>query len=228
MKTSNDNDVNEQSLLSDPEFVALMDAEYQAEKPLKNDIEQNTMWKDIERRISKSSPIMARPWARWLSAMAAAVILVPMVWLALLSPEDSQRFKGEASSSVPVLSSYLLSPDGQTRIIGNGVQPGDTLVFKIGATEPMLIGIAISVNQHAYSLRFKSEELAAGMEQLVTHGGNTYGYAVEKADQSLSVCALNLNDKSENLTEPAALAAAVKRLPIFACATFYVNGVPPT
>lgn len=224
MNETDKNRADDKILLSDQEFVALMDAEHKKQPHVVTDLEKQAIWNKVDQRIGQRSGVKMRPIAGWLAALAAALVAIPIAMLSLLPSEHTRRNKGETFTPAVVLNTYLLLPNGETRIIGNGVQPGDTLVLKTGVTEPAVVGLAVSVNRQPFSLRFTSEELAAGMEHLLINGQSTYGYVVEKTDTVLTFCALNLTDGAVSADDASTVQEAVKRLPASACATLFVNG----
>jgi|GEM_PF-4795621 len=214
---------DDKNMLSDHDFVALMEAEHKAQPITTNDVEKQAMWNAVEQRVSKKSTRNLRPWASWLVAAAAALVAIPYLLLQLAPSEQILRTKGAVSQTPVVLTAYLLQANGQTSILGNSVQSGDTVILKVGATESTRIALALSINQQPFSLRFVSEELAAGMEQLLVNGKKTYGYAVEPTDHALTFCALSSDEDPGKFEDTTRLSQAIKQLPASACTTLFVN-----
>jgi len=190
MNRSQNKAETDKNLLSDDDFVALMDAEYQSMQTSENELEKQQIWQSIDQRIQKTKRVSRRTW---LSLASAAMIVLAVLPLLLLntSPQVSIRLKGE-QTPLPALhlSVYSFNSNGELKPLSHTANVGDTLVFKIGATEQVVVGLTTAVNQREPLVRFVSDKLAAGMEQLLERDGRAYGYIVEVDDRELEFCAI--------------------------------------
>lgn len=181
------------NLLSDDEFVALMQAEHDRQRPQYNELEKQRIWNTISQQVAQNR--QGRNWWSYAAVAMLALVVLPVVLLQMPT-EDITRSKGASGPGI-VLHAYVLQSDNSLRRVEHSVGLGDTLVFKAGVTEASTAGIVLQENDGERRIRFVSEELAPGMDQLVLRGEKTYGFKVEDYHQRLSVCALAVYDPSE-------------------------------
>jgi len=213
----------DKNLLSDDDFVALMEAEYQSIPASENELEKQQIWQSIEQKIQKSQRTHRPIWFSFASAAVIVLAVLPLLWLST-SPSPSVRLKGE-QAPLPALhlSVYALNNQGELKPLSYTVNAGDTLVFKIGATEPVVVGLAAAVNHSELKVRFVSDKLAAGMEQLLERDDRAYGYIVELDDRELAFCAVGAYRIDQLEVAMKSFINKQDLLPREACLTLYVN-----
>lgn len=211
-------------LLSDDEFVALLETEYEnvrkSQEP--NELEKKKNWQAIEART------LGRKRSRlktWLSLASAAVIVLSVLPIFLVTgPEqDMVRLKGEPTLPALRVSAYSLSDSGELKPLSHSVHVGETIVFKLGAIEQLVVGLVAAVNSGDLSVRFVSDKLPAGMEQLLERDGRAYGYVVEEQDNELEFCTVGAytTDQLESVLQTVRDNKNLLRRE--ACVTLYVN-----
>jgi len=222
MNKSQSNREIDQNLLSDDEFVALMDAEYQSMQVSENELEKQQVWQTIDQGVKKTKRADRRTW---LSLASAAMIVLMVLPLLLLNTpqQESVRLKGE-QAPLPALhlSVYSLNNNGELKPLSHTANVGDTLIFKIGATEQLLVGL-VAVNHGQPRVRFVSDKLAAGMEQLLERDGRAYGYIIEADDRELEFCAIAAYGTDQLEVAIKSFIDKQNLLAREACSTLYVN-----
>ena len=222
MKQSQEKPDIETDLLSDEEFAALIQQEFSAGDERVDEIEKQQVWNDIQGDAIKRTKRLTTPWI----SLAVAAVLV-MVFIPLLNinmpVDDGTRIKGSATMLPVYLSAFRLEANGALAPVSQSVTVGDTLVFKLGAVEQLVVGLAVSENDGNARTRFVSDRMSAGMEQLLERDERTYGYVVEKEHNKLLFCAVAGRTTEELESVISMLDQTWNAIPHEACAGFFVN-----
>ncbi|MDH5728879.1 MAG: hypothetical protein OEZ58_07800 [Gammaproteobacteria bacterium] len=187
-------DAKLRKLMSEQEFIDLMDAEFQTHTFLQNDVQKQADWKEIENQLPERHQY--RRWWSYASVAALIVLFVPIV-LFQMGENDQSRFKGGEAISNINLYAFALQHDNSLRRLAHTVNVGDTLVLKIGATEKITAAVYVAENAKILDLRFLSEVLSPGMDQLISRQEKAYGFTVEPQHISLEICVLDATEQDQ-------------------------------
>ncbi len=176
-------------LMSDDEFVRLMDAEYEKYRRPSREKDKREIWRDMARIIDREKFAGDRQRFAYAIAASLVIMLVPAL---LMSPatKESHRTKGENVVPEVKLVPYVLAGNGELRMFKPDILAGDTLVFKAEVSRVAYVALLLARNDMPPAVKFDGGPQAPGSELLLENGGDTYGYRLEKDDASLRFCAV--------------------------------------
>lgn len=197
-------DSNSMKLLTDDDFVDLMDAAFNAENQsdnqTENELEKARAWKNISEHVFEephSNNVKTSAKTTLLRRLLSTAALLTLTFIPLslyMQSGPDERIKGDAEfvNIDTRLFGYFMDSSGDIiRSTGRG-SIGDTLLFKVSLSQSAYVGLILSRNSHEPELRFVSDNLAATGEILVQMDDNTYGYKIEATDKNLEFCALSM------------------------------------
>ncbi len=204
-----DDDSQDMKLLTDADFVELMDAAFEAESradsQAENELEKARVWKNISEHVfiepqkanAKTSPKTKLRSRLFSTAAMLAILMIPLSFF--MQSDYDERIKGD-SEFVKIdthLFAYFMDNNGETiRSTGKGFI-GDTLLFKVSLSQSAHVGLIIIRNSEAPELRFVSDDLAAKGETLIQKYNNAYGYLIESGDKELRFCSISGLNRQE-------------------------------
>lgn len=210
MTEKNNHDMELHSpLISDEEFVALMDNRYHAQGRPQNDIAKQKLWNTLETNLPDNTPSRRQPYlysqisrkvsetiTNIISVAAAAVLLLSIVPLF----SDNRLFTGERSKGLgdfPLvnISAFVVKDDGELQLASGLENKGTTIVFKVDTPKPTSVVLAMSKAGEPPQVRFRAGVLPSGVGQLLKTDDRVYGYELERGDQNLKICAIASDDE---------------------------------
>jgi len=139
---------------------------------------------------------MSETITKLVSIAAVAVLLLSA---ALLLDNHSFTTKPvDSASDFPRvnLAAFVVKDNGDLQPVNGFQNPGSTLVFKVDTFEPVIVALTVSQAGEPPQLRFRTEVLSAGAEQLLLKDGQVFGYELKHREQSIKFCAIASESKN--------------------------------
>lgn len=195
-------------LVSDKEFVALIESKYHGEGRPQSDIARQAVWNQLEKQFlgsslnqdanihSPFSTTVSEAITRIISVAAAAVLLLSVAPLfsdsRLLT---SERIKGATDFPLVNITAFAVKNDGELQPVSGSQNQGTTIVFKIDTPKATRVALAMSKADKPPQVRYQAGVLSPGMGRLLKDDGRVYGYELERGDQRLRFCAIASDDE---------------------------------
>lgn len=219
--TAEDKTQNNISLISDDEFVLLMEAEYNSSESTTDKEKQQKVWDKLYSLIRKNKLTRLKVI---IPITAAALVLLAVSPLLVVNLDNNvERNKGIGTSLHVNLSSYVIDQDGGIHEVPGTIKSGNTIIFKVDMTQQAVIALSLSKNSGSPNVRFISSITQPGIHRNLQNNGKAYGYMLEPTDSLLRFCAIIAKDKLSLEKQIEFLTQIWQTLPENSCQTILVS-----
>ncbi|MFV2057740.1 MAG: hypothetical protein ACC707_14835 [Thiohalomonadales bacterium] len=227
---------NKQNLLSDDDFISLMEAEFACKTVTNNEISKQKIWNNIQSAIYKRGIFDLRnPIYSIAATLLLVAIALPLVFLEFKSgikdidigDTGMERTKGiESTVNVDLgvdLSVFTLDETGKLIHSNRQHEVGTTLVFKVHSTQNGVATIISAKNGNLRSSEFTFIITKTNSGKLINRKGQVYGYMIEPIDKILQFCIIAATDAKSLNNKLFDLQKTWAGLPANSCATINVT-----
>lgn len=240
MKHSDDKQAkNNLKLLSDSDFVALMDAEYTSQTDANDELAKKRGWNAIQAKLIrpgkpkvinpelKNSSFPRKNSVNRLYTMAAMLLVAAIILPTVLLDDgsdgsDIERTKGHDTVIDASLQIYTLDNTGKLVRSEKRHKVGTTLLFKVHATPSGLATLVSSRNGKLIHNNVVYKLTQGSHGQLLSKDEQVYGYMIEPIDKILQFCVIVATDAKTIDIELDNIENIWSRLPARSCATINV------
>jgi hypothetical protein len=189
-------------LLSDEEFMTLVEQDFNQHGQPLDELAKQKAWTALQSRISGATavedlhqPAMAKKVSQRVSSLlslaAAAVMVLALVpMLSSYQTTGPERSKGGGDFPLVNISAFTLQSNGEMQSVRGTQAPGKTVVFKVDMSRPYVIALAMAKDNGRPEVRYRAGVLQPGMGRLLQADGQVYGYQLESGDNALMFCAI--------------------------------------
>lgn len=192
-QTDSDEERLDNRLLSDEDFVKLMDAEFttreNAQSKLSDDLAKRKVWKRIHQHIQ------FKKWRQrktlFSVAAAALVVIAILPVMVFVEQKPNERTKGVSPVvAAPMLQVFSMDEQGRLHASRGVHNIGSTIVFKVQSENARFVALLMSKNDDPPSLRFTGLVPPTATYHLLQNERNAYGYMFDPDDKKLRFCVL--------------------------------------
>lgn len=183
----NSTDLDKQpSLLTDEDFLKLMEAEYSQSAEGIDELEKASILRAIRKKLRPERRHYG--WQAWVLA-AAGLCLGLWPFLAHYEADSLLRTKGQALKPNVSLEVMVYVPD-QVPIAAEHPKFGSTLIFKASSPTLTWLALTLQINDQRPELRFRMPKAESGPNILLAGAESAYAYTLDTHQQHLKFCLL--------------------------------------